>query len=182
MARGAPLDYLLQVIHLPDYHNLLPCSCNSRIQPFSRDHGAILQCHDDCRRSRSLEARNVSLALRPGGIFAVQGKNGMGKSTLLKTLMDFVRPTSGTVPMDGADVTHLAPQRLAARTVAYAPQEFTLFQDLTVEEKLRLSVPHDSLFRQRLPMLDAGLPGHFRARTPFCRRLDQERTGWRLVR
>ncbi|MDA3857667.1 MAG: ABC transporter ATP-binding protein [Roseovarius sp.] len=102
--------------------------------------------------------RNVSLSLHPGEIYAVMGKNGMGKSTLLKTLMGFVRPTSGTVMLDGADVTHLAPQHMAGRAVAYAPQEFTLFQDLTVEENLRLAVPQDRLFRDRLPMLEAVFP------------------------
>lgn len=102
--------------------------------------------------------RNVSLSLRPGEIYAVLGKNGMGKSTLLKTLMGFVRPASGTVTLDGADVTHLAPQRMAGRDVAYAPQEFTLFQDLTVEENLRLAVPQDQLFRERLPMLETVFP------------------------
>jgi len=102
--------------------------------------------------------RNITLSLRPGEIYTVLGKNGMGKTTLLKTIMGFVRPESGKVTMNDADVTHLAPQRMAGRDVAYAPQEFTLFQDLTVEENLRLAVPRDKLFRERLPMLEDVFP------------------------
>ena len=47
---------------------------------------------------------------------------------------------------------------MAGRSVAYAPQEFTLFQDLTVEETLRLAVPEDRSFRARLPILEDVFP------------------------
>jgi branched-chain amino acid transport system ATP-binding protein len=102
--------------------------------------------------------RNISLALRPGEIVAVLGKNGMGKTTLLKTIMGFVRPTSGRVTLGLDDVTHCPPHLMVRRSVAYAPQEFTLFQDLTVEENLRLGVPDDRLFRERLPALAEVFP------------------------
>jgi branched-chain amino acid transport system ATP-binding protein len=106
----------------------------------------------------AMVVQHVSLSLRTGEIFAVLGKNGMGKSTLLKTVMGFVRPASGYVMIDGIDVTNLAPQQMAGHAVAYAPQEFTLFQDLTVEENLRLAVPEDREFRKRLPMLEEVFP------------------------
>ena len=106
----------------------------------------------------AMVVQGVSLSLHSGEIVAVLGKNGMGKSTLLKTVMGFVRPTAGKVSLDGADVTHLAPHRMAGRSVAYAPQEFTLFQDLTVEENLRLAVPEDRSFRARLPILEDVFP------------------------
>lgn len=106
----------------------------------------------------AMVVRNVTLTLRPGEIVAVLGKNGMGKSTLLKTIMGFVRAASGKVTLDGHDVTHLSPHLMARNSVAYAPQEFTLFQDLTVEENLRLGVTNDGVFRERLSMLEDVFP------------------------
>lgn len=102
--------------------------------------------------------RGVSLSVRRGEILAVLGKNGMGKSTLLKTLMGFVRPMAGAVLLDGADATGRAPHRMARAGVAHAPQEFTLFQDLTVAENLRLGVLSDALFHERLPDVAAAFP------------------------
>lgn len=102
--------------------------------------------------------RGVSLAVRKGEILAVLGKNGMGKSTLLKTLMGFVRPMAGAVLYDGADATGRAPHRMARSGVAHAPQEFTLFQDLTVAENLRLGAPSDALFHERMPDVAAAFP------------------------
>ena len=102
--------------------------------------------------------RDVSLSVGAGEILAVLGKNGMGKSTLLKTLMGFVRPMGGTVRLDGAEVTGRAPHRMARSGVAHAPQEFTLFQDLTVAENLRLGVQTDALFHERMPDVAAAFP------------------------
>jgi branched-chain amino acid transport system ATP-binding protein len=106
----------------------------------------------------AMVVRNITLALRPGEIVAVLGKNGMGKSTLLKSIMGFVRPAAGRVTLDGADVTHWPPHLMARTSVAYAPQEFTLFQDLTVQENLRLGVSDDGRFRERLPALAKVFP------------------------
>jgi ABC-type branched-subunit amino acid transport system ATPase component len=102
--------------------------------------------------------QDVSLTLRPGEILAVLGKNGMGKSTLLKTIMGFLRPGRGTIRFDGKDVTAAPPHRMAQSGIAYAPQEFTIFQDLTVEENLRLGVPSDRLFRDRVGLLEDVFP------------------------
>ena len=106
----------------------------------------------------AMVVRNVSLRLRPGEIVAVLGKNGMGKSTLLKTIMGFVPTTSGKVALEGRDVTHMPPHLIARNSVAYAPQEFTLFQDLTVEDNLRLGVANDRIFRERLTSLGDVFP------------------------
>jgi len=85
----------------------------------------------------AMVVRGVSLELKPGEILAVLGKNGMGKSTLLKTIMGFVRAVEGRVSLQGQDVTRRAPHLMARSRVAYTPQEFTIFQDLTVEENLK---------------------------------------------
>lgn len=94
--------------------------------------------------------RNAALSLQPGEVFALLGKNGMGKSTLLKTVMGFLRARTGRIHVFGEDVTALAPHRMARRSVAYTPQEQALFQDLTVEDNLRLGMRRDVDF-------DAGL-------------------------
>lgn len=106
----------------------------------------------------AMVVRDVSLSLAPGEILAVLGKNGMGKSTLLKTIMGFVKAAGGAIRLEGDDVTHRKPHQMARSAVAYTPQEFTIFQDLTVEENLRLGVPDDGQFRQRLPELEHVFP------------------------
>ncbi|TGN61859.1 ABC transporter ATP-binding protein [Paracoccus liaowanqingii] len=102
--------------------------------------------------------RNVTLSVGKGEIVAVLGKNGMGKSTLLKTLMGFVRPLGGRVTLSGTDVTGRLPHLMARAGVAHAPQEKTLFQDLTVEENLRLGVYSDGVFRSRVADVEAVFP------------------------
>ena len=101
---------------------------------------------------------DVSLQVDKAQIVAVLGKNGMGKSTLLKTVMGFVRPMGGRITFDGRDVTGAAPNVMARAGMAHAPQEHTLFQDLTVEDNLRLGVETDRLFRQRLPEVEVVFP------------------------
>lgn len=97
--------------------------------------------------------RDVSLALQSAEILAVLGKNGMGKSTLLKSIMGFLVPMQGRVALDGRDVSGQPPHLNTRAGVAYAPQEFTIFQDLTVEENLRLGVQDDRTYAERAEML-----------------------------
>ncbi|CAM3308646.1 ABC transporter ATP-binding protein [Paracoccus nototheniae] len=100
----------------------------------------------------------VSLNVNKAEIVAVLGKNGMGKSTLLKTIMGFVRPLSGQITFAGKEVTRAAPNVMARAGLAHAPQEHTLFQDLTVEDNLRVGVISDRVFRQRLPEVEVVFP------------------------
>lgn len=94
--------------------------------------------------------RDVALDIRPGEIFALLGKNGMGKSTLLKTVMGFLPIRSGTIRMSGEDITGQPPYRIARRAIAYTPQEQALFQDLSVEDNLQLAVRDASRLRAGL--------------------------------
>ena len=64
----------------------------------------------------------VDLTLGTGEILTVLGKNGMGKSTLLKTIMGFVRVSAGSVEIDGRVVTGNRPYSLARQGVAYTPK------------------------------------------------------------
>lgn len=91
--------------------------------------------------------KGLNLTLARGEVVAILGKNGMGKSTLLKTLMGFIRPRSGDVALFGEKTTGESPNRVARRDVAYIPQEKTLFQDLSVEENLKLALLRDRDFK-----------------------------------
>jgi ABC-type branched-subunit amino acid transport system ATPase component len=102
--------------------------------------------------------RDVALDIRPGEIFALLGKNGMGKSTLLKTVMGFLPVRSGAIRMSGHDITGEAPHRIARRAIAYTPQEQALFQDLSVEENLELAVRDEAKRRAGLRRLGEIFP------------------------
>jgi ABC-type branched-subunit amino acid transport system ATPase component len=102
--------------------------------------------------------RDVSLVVRPGEIFALLGKNGMGKSTLLKTLMGFLPLQGGGVSLFGEKVGGLPPHLLARRRLAYTPQEQALFQDLTVEDNLRLGLRERTQFTSGLARIGVHFP------------------------
>jgi branched-chain amino acid transport system ATP-binding protein len=82
--------------------------------------------------------RGVSLTLAAREIVTVLGPNGAGKSTLLRTLAGLVKPRSGSVIFDGADVTGQAPDVMAKRGIVLVPEGRRIFTDMTVEENLRL--------------------------------------------
>jgi len=94
----------------------------------------------------ALVVHEVGVEVKAGEIFALLGKNGMGKSTLLKTVMGFLTIQRGSVKLFGDDVTGWAPHRVARKAIAYTPQEQALFQDLTVEDNLRLGLRDDGQF------------------------------------
>ena len=100
----------------------------------------------------------VSLQVGPGEIVALVGKNGMGKSSLLKTILSFLPAWDGAVRLDGRDVTRLAPFRKRALGLAYAPQEQALFQDLSVRDNLRLGLSDDRGFEARLADINDWFP------------------------
>jgi ABC-type branched-subunit amino acid transport system ATPase component len=94
--------------------------------------------------------RDVSLNIRSGEIFTVLGKNGMGKTTLLKSLMGYLPLSAGRVVAFGENITRLPPHRVARRAIAYTPQEKSLFQDLTVKENLELGLADGRVFEESL--------------------------------
>ena len=89
----------------------------------------------------AIVVRDLSLEVAEGEIVALVGKNGMGKTTLLKAIMGFLPARTGRIRVFGADTTGRAPYAVARRRVAYTPQEAALFQDLTVEENIALALP-----------------------------------------
>jgi branched-chain amino acid transport system ATP-binding protein len=79
----------------------------------------------------------VSLAVGAGEVVGLIGRNGVGKSTTLKTIMGLVRPAAGRIRFDGRDVTGLAPHVVARGGIAYVPEDRRIFRLLTVFENLR---------------------------------------------
>ena len=106
----------------------------------------------------SMVVCGASLEIAPGEIVAIVGKNGMGKTSLLKTILGFLPAKSGAVMLDGRDVTRLAPHLKRRLALAYAPQEQSLFQDLTVRENLRLGLTSDTGFEQWLAKVATWFP------------------------
>jgi urea transport system ATP-binding protein len=80
--------------------------------------------------------RDVSLRLEQGECLGLLGRNGVGKTTLLKCLMGVLPIRSGSIRLDGAEIAQLAPHRRVARGLAYVPQGRDIFARLTVEENL----------------------------------------------
>ena len=88
--------------------------------------------------------KSVTLSVQPGEIVAVLGKNGMGKSTLLKTILGLIPLRGGAIHVGGMDQADLTPARMIAWGLSYVPQEQALFQDLSIRDNLRLAVRSDA--------------------------------------
>jgi urea transport system ATP-binding protein len=78
----------------------------------------------------------IDLSVAQGEIVALVGRNGMGKSTLMKSLIGVMPARSGQIVVDGADVTSLAPHQRVARGLAYVPQGRQIFGTMTVKENI----------------------------------------------
>ena len=82
--------------------------------------------------------RKIDLTVREGTCTAVLGRNGVGKTTLLRCLMGELPARSGSITLHGHDVTSLPSYERARRGIAYVPQGREIFARLTVEENLRV--------------------------------------------
>jgi urea transport system ATP-binding protein len=87
---------------------------------------------------RTTVLHEVTVAVPKDGVAAVLGHNGAGKSTLLRAAMGLIKPTGGTILLDGEDITRLAPHQRVARGMAYVPQGQQSFPHLTTAENLQL--------------------------------------------
>jgi urea transport system ATP-binding protein len=93
--------------------------------------------------------REVSFEARAGEVTVVLGRNGVGKSTLLRTLMGLHPALSGTVRVDGVELGRMAPQKRAEAGMGYVPQGREIFPRLSVEENLQIGFATGRL--QRIP-------------------------------
>jgi urea ABC transporter ATP-binding protein UrtE len=99
-----------------------------KVQNIRAGYGALPILHD------------VSLSIAPGETLVLLGRNGVGKSTLLKALIGINPPTSGAVMLGPQNVTGWAPNRLARAGIAYVPQGRGIFPKLTVAENLTVGL------------------------------------------
>jgi len=104
----------------------------------------------------------VSLEVREGEAVALLGKNGMGKTTLMKTAMGFLRPWRGAIEFDGRSLVGLRPHEIARLGVGLVPENRRIFPGLTVRENLELGLSpvrgRSKLRRQRLDAVFAHFP------------------------
>src|SRR5260370_9984289 len=82
----------------------------------------------------------VSLEVHAGEAVPIPGKNGLGKTTLMKTAMGFLRPTRGSIAFEGAELTRLTPHEIARLGVGLVPENRRVFPGLTVRENLELGL------------------------------------------
>ncbi|MCX5337073.1 urea ABC transporter ATP-binding subunit UrtE [Streptomyces sp. NBC_00140] len=87
---------------------------------------------------RSTVLHGVSIEVPKDGVAAVLGHNGAGKSTLLRAAVGLLTPSSGTIRLDGEDITRRRPHERVARGMAYVPQGQQSFPHLTTAENLQL--------------------------------------------
>jgi branched-chain amino acid transport system ATP-binding protein len=83
--------------------------------------------------------QGLSMVVRPGRITGVIGPNGAGKSTALRALYGLLKPVVGDVLLDGTVVTGMAPWQFIERGISLVPQNRSLFNELSVEDNLRLA-------------------------------------------
>jgi urea transport system ATP-binding protein len=95
---------------------------------------AIRDLHAAYGQSEVLHGLDIDVA--PGEIVAVMGRNGMGKSTLMKTLMGIVPVKSGSIRVAGEDVTGLKSHKRVAKGLAYVPQGRMIFSTMSVQENI----------------------------------------------
>lgn len=102
--------------------------------------------------------RGIAGAVAPGEVLFVLGRNGVGKSTLMKALMGFLPCREGAVRLDGREITALAPPERRRAGITYCPQERAVFDELSVADNLFLMAPRDAAARaerlaERFPIL-----------------------------
>ena len=95
---------------------------------------AISDLHVAYGQSEVLHGLNVSVA--PNEIVAIMGRNGMGKTTLMKALMGILPTKSGSVTMEGAELSKLYSYERVAKGLAYVPQGRMIFSTMTVKENI----------------------------------------------
>jgi branched-chain amino acid transport system ATP-binding protein len=79
---------------------------------------------------------NISFSIAEGEALALLGRNGMGKTTLVNSIVGVTRHLGGSISLDGRDITSLRPDQRAHAGVGWVPQERNIFRSLTVEENL----------------------------------------------
>jgi branched-chain amino acid transport system ATP-binding protein len=99
--------------------------------------GGLVEARDlHAHHGESHVLRGVSLAINAGEAIGLLGRNGMGKTTLIRTLTGLMRASAGMVLVHGRDCTHERPHRIARMGIAYVPEGRGIFPNLNVRENL----------------------------------------------
>ncbi len=94
---------------------------------------------------------DVHLQVPAGQVVCLMGRNGVGKTTLLKSIMGLLPPQAGSIRFDGQDITRLPPEERARRGIGYVPQGRDIFPQLTVLENLRIGLLGTRSGNARIP-------------------------------
>jgi ABC-type branched-subunit amino acid transport system ATPase component len=101
--------------------------------------------------------RSVSLSVEKGEALGIIGLNGSGKSTLGKSILNMLPHQSGTIILDGEDISELSTSEIATRGVSIMHQGGKVFDSLTVDENLSLAGKMSSEFKKLIPLLQEGI-------------------------
>jgi len=99
----------------------------------------------------TLIVRDVDLTVNPGEVVCLMGRNGVGNSTLLKSVMGLLKARSGRVFFEGKDITHASPDKRARAGIGYVPQGREIFPHLTVLENLQVGMMANHARRREVP-------------------------------
>ena len=113
---------------------------------------------------------DVSMAFPQGQITCVMGRNGVGKTTLMRNIIGLLRGSSGTIALEGHDITSLDAYRRARRGIALVPQGRMIFPKLTVEENLRVGL-------QAAPERGSTIPGEIYDTFPVLKQMARRSGG-----
>jgi branched-chain amino acid transport system ATP-binding protein len=91
--------------------------------------------------------QDMSVAVDNGEIVALLGRNGMGKSTTLKSIMGLIKPKSGSILFQGKDITNFPPYKTAKIGIGYVPEERRIFPNLSVLDNLQMGIKHGAGFK-----------------------------------
>jgi branched-chain amino acid transport system ATP-binding protein len=103
----------------------------------------------------------VSLEVQPGEVVGLLGRNGVGKSTTLKTIMGLVQPSEGHVRFEGREIVGTAPHDLAHLGIAWVPEDRRIFRYLSVLENLRTGLDRPGMTEARRRELLGKIYAHF---------------------
>jgi branched-chain amino acid transport system ATP-binding protein len=107
----------------------------------------LVDVHTHYAKSHILHG--ISLEVQPGEVVGLLGRNGVGKSTTLKSIMGLVRPSQGRITFEGRDITGMASHKVAHLGIAYVPEDRRIFKLLTVMENLRTGLDRSGLTEAR---------------------------------
>ena len=102
--------------------------------------------------------RELSLSVAAGEVLCMLGRNGAGKTTTLKAIMGLIRPRSGSIRLDGVELTRLPAHEVPQQGIAYVPQGRRLFAELTVAENLEIGLMARGRGRETLERVLALFP------------------------